>query len=86
MQAANDTRAAADDAFELLHGLEADALLGDDLLEVERFAEGPAEVLPHSGGDPLALGVGKLGISQLKVAERPFLPMETRRDETPGEA
>src|ERR1700756_4567945 len=86
MQATNDTWAAADDVFELLHGLVADALLGDDLLEVERFAKGAPEVLPHARRDALALGVRKIGISQFEVAERTLLPVETRRDEPPGEA
>ena len=86
MHAADDAWAAADDLLELLHGLEADALLGDDLLEVKRFAEGAAEVLPHGPGDALALGLRKLGESQLEVAERAFLPVETRGDQPPGEA
>jgi hypothetical protein len=42
--------------------------------------------LPHGGGDPLTLGLRKLGIGQLEVAESAFLPMEMRRDKPPGHA
>ena len=84
MQAADHARPAAGDFVELLRRLEADALLSDDLLEVERFAEGAAEVLPHARRDPLALGVRKLGIGERKIAERAFLPMKTGGDEPPS--
>ena len=67
-------------------GLEADALLGGDLLEMERFAECSAEILPHIGRDPLALLERKLRIGDRQIAKRPFLPVKTRGDETPGEA
>ena len=66
--------------------LEANALLGDDPLEVKRFAECAAKVLPHARGDAPALGLRKFGIGQLEVAKRAFLPVETRGDQPPGEA
>jgi hypothetical protein len=86
MEPAEHAWAAADHVFELLHRLEADALLGDDLLEVKRFAECAAEVLPHRPGDALALDLRKLGESPRKVAERAFLPVQARGDQPPGEA
>src|SRR6185437_16100392 len=86
MQAADHAGAAADDVLKLLHWLEANALLSDDLLEVERFAECAAEVLPHGGGDALALLLRKLGIRELEIGERAVLPVKTGRDQPPGEA
>ena len=71
---------------ELLRRLEADPLLGDDLLEVERFAERAAEVLPHGRRDPLALLKGKLRVGERKIAQRALLPIEEGGDEPPGEA
>jgi hypothetical protein len=86
MHAANDARASAHHLLELLHRLKADALLGDDRAEIERFSEGAAEVLPHGPGDSLALGLRKLGIGQLEIPERALLPVETRRDQPPHQA
>jgi len=86
MQPADHAGSAVDDLLKLLHRLETDALLSRDLLQVERFAERAAKVLPHGGGDPLALGLRKLGESDGQIAQRALLPVEARGDEPPGEA
>ncbi len=83
MQAAHHARAAAGERVHLILGLERHPALGCDPVEVERFGEGAAEVLPHPGGEFLPLGLRHPGIGEGEVAHDAFLPVEMRGDQAP---
>jgi hypothetical protein len=86
VQSAHHAGAGAGDLVDLGLGLEGYATLGRDRFEVERLAEGAAEVFPHPSREPLALGLRHLGIGEGEVAHHALLPVEVRRDQAPREA
>ena len=53
--------------------------------DAKTFGEGAAKILPHVGGDPLALVVRQLGIGEREVAQNALLPVQARGDQAPGE-
>ena len=86
MQRADDERAARRDRLELVERLERHAPFGDDPFEMEELDERAAEIIPHRQRDAAPFGWAGLWQRQREIVERPPLPRQPRRDQSPGEA